>query len=125
MDSVANLVLLAPLDKLVPQVMLGREVSLVHKVRKEQEVHLENVDRMELLEEMDSLDREENQDFKVLKVNQDLLGQVVNQVREVILEHVENLDYLAVTVSNIYLWLHLERRPMATLWKAIYEKIIC
>ena len=95
-----NLVPLDPLDNLVPQVVLDREVSLGHKVLKEQEVHLENVDRMELPEEMDSLDKEENKDHKVLRVNQDLQDPVVNQVREATLEHVENLDYLAVMVSR-------------------------
>ena len=94
-----NLVPLDPLGNLVPQVVLDREVSLGHKVLKEQEVHLENVDRMELPEEMDSLDKEENKDHKVLRVNQDLQDPVVNQVREATLEHVENLDYLAVMVS--------------------------
>ena len=95
-----NLVPLDPLGNLVPQVVLDREVSLGHKVLKEQEVHLENVDRMELPEEMDSLDKEENKDHKVLRVNQDLQDPVVNQVREATLEHVENLDYLAVMVSR-------------------------
>ena len=94
-----NLVPLDPLGNLVPQVVLDREVSLGHKVLKGQEVHLENVDRMELPEEMDSLDKEENKDHKVLRVNQDLQDPVVNQVREATLEHVENLDYLAVMVS--------------------------
>ena len=95
-----NLVHLDPLGNLVPQVVLDREASLGHKVLREQEVHLENVDRMELPEEMDSLDREENKDHKVLRVNQDLQDPVVNQVREATLEHVENLDYLAVMVSR-------------------------
>ena len=102
-DSVVNLVPLDPLDKLVPPVVLAREVSLGHKVLKGQEVHLESVDRMELLEEMDNPDREENKDHKVLRVNQDLQEPVVNQVQEVTLEHVENLDYLVVMVSSILL----------------------